>query len=256
MRVRSWILLFAALPAALQGPLIAQTPLPVGSTRPVSVPAEGAAELTFEASAAGFLTVVVRSTGGEDISLSVTDDEFQSLPGAAVDGDIGGNLGAEQLVVGLPRPGRYVVVVEALGGDGAGLEIGATFLPTTLAALADDPDGRPSGAVSVATGASRDDTIDPSRGDMWDWHRIEVVTNGVLTLLTRTEGEGDLRLEVFEAGSYREPLESSDQDMGGVLGNESVTLTVQAGASVYARVSAFNGNEAIKYRLASGLIPG
>jgi hypothetical protein len=132
MRVRSSILLFAELLAAPGGPESARHPCRWEAPDP-----------------------------------RATDDEFQSLPGAAVDGDIGGNVGAEQMVVGLPRAGRYIVVVEALDGAGAGIEIGATFLTTNLAALAADPDGRPSGAVAVATGASHDDGI-----DLWSHPRL------------------------------------------------------------------------------------
>ena len=76
-------------------------------------------------------------------------------------------------------------------------------------------------------------------------------------MLTRSEGEGDLALEVFREGEYGEPVEASDQDMDGMMGNESVTLDVAAGDVLYLRVLIrFGGVDTIPYRVTSGLIPG
>jgi hypothetical protein len=241
----------AALPAA------GQSAFPLGSFEPVRVPSAGTAELVVQASGAGFLTVIVRSDAGEDLTLSVTDEDFQVLPGAHGDMDIGGNVGAEQLVVGIPHAGTYRVLVETLGGGGASVRAGGAFLASELAATPRDPDGRPGEAASLAVGETHQDEIEPAEGDGWDWYRIAVESSGVLTVLTRSDGEGDLRLEIYRDGSFREAANSSDQDIDGVLGNESLTWDVQAGSVVYVRVApALTSGDRVAYRIMSGLIPG
>ena len=235
----------------------AQAPLPTGATSQGMLSMGEAATYTFQATAAGFLAVVLRAEAGEDLSFTVTDAEGQALPEGRADMDFGGNVGAEQMVVTISEPGAYRVIVESLAGEPASFQIGGSFLSSALAALAADPDGKPSAARELAVGASHVDTIDPSAGDRWDWYRIPVTQSGVLTILTRVEGEGDLRLERFEEGSFREAVDASDQDMDGVLGNESLTLDVQAGQVVFVRVlPSFGGSQAVAYRLASGIIPG
>lgn len=251
-----------AVLAALALPLFptfadAQAPLPLGSTSHASLPAEDNALFTFEAGMAGFLTVVVRADGDEDLSLAVSDDEGQPLPGGGADMDLGGNVGAEQLVVTIPAPGRYTVRVRSLSSSGGRFQIGGSFMASALAGGVLDPDGRPSGATQLAVGTSHEDALDPSGGDPWDWYRIPVTQDGVLTVLTRAEGDGDLRLERFADGEFGEAMDASDQDMDGVLGNESLTVNVRAGDVVFLRVtSAFGGGGYAPYRIASGLIPG
>lgn len=243
----------AAAPAALGG----QTPLPMGSTAPGRTSEGGSGTYVFQAPGAGFLTVVVRSEGGADVALSVTDEELQVLPGGSSDQDLGGDLGAEQILLVLPRAGRYLVTVEPLGGGEAAYQIGATFLAAAMVAAPPDPDGRPSQATSLAVGTTHEDDLAPSEGDHWDWFALRVDQDGVLTVLTRSDGEGDLRLELFRDGDFREPASTSDQDMDGVLGNESVAVDVRAGETVYVRVRpTFEGSEPIAYRVGSGLIPG
>lgn len=256
--MRPFAPLVALLVLASFLPAAGQTALPMGDMTDVRLPADGgAAELRFEASGPGFLTVVVRSTGGEDLRVSVTDDEYQLLTGAEADMDVGGDVGAEQLVVSLPGAGPYRVLVETLGSGGAAIRVGGSFLPADIAASPPDPDGRPSGAVTLAVGASHEDRWDPSAGDTGDWYRIVVERDGVLTVITRSDGDGDLVLEVFEQGSYRLPLDRSDRDHGGVLANESITADVRAGTSIYVRVGpASKSGSAVEYRLTSGLIPG
>lgn len=242
--------------SAASAPSAAQSPLPLGTTSQARLPVGEPSVFVFEARAAGFLTVVVRSEGGDDLAFTVTDDEGQSLPDGSADMDLGGNVGAEQLVVTLPGPGGYAVHVRSLGGMGGAFQIGGSFLESASASGIQDPDGRPSGAIRLAVGESHEDSIDAGRGDSWDWYRIDVTGDGALTVLTSSQGEGDLRLELYADGAFGEAMDASDQDMEGVLGNESITVNVRAGQTVYLRVtSAFGGGYA-GYRIASGLIPG
>ena len=251
--IQTAMLALVALPLHL----LAQEPLPVGTTGLATLPLGEPATFVFDANAAGFLSVVLRAEGGADIAMTITDDDGQTLPDGRSDMDMGGDLGAEQLVVTIPYPGRYVVVVETFDGDAVSFHVGGSFLSTELAAAAADPDGKPSAAIALPVADSHQDSIDPSGGDRWDWYRIAVEEDGVLTVLTRGESDGDLRLEIYQDGAYREPIESSDQDMDGMLGNESVTMSVRAGQSVFVRVSSSSGGgQRVDYRLASGIIPG
>ena len=69
------------------------------------------------------------------------------------------------------------------------------------------------------------------------------------------DGEGDLKLEVFRDGDFREPFNISDSDSGGILTNESLNADVIAGETIYVRVSpSFGGGPRVSYRVASGLI--
>lgn len=232
-----------------------QTPLPMGTfSTGESFGGEGAT-FRFEAVAPGFLTVVVRADG--DAVLTVMDDEYQILPNGRSDQDLGGDVGAEQSVVALPEAGVYLVAVDPLGAGPLRFEIGGSFLASDLVAEPADPDAKPGGAVALDLGESRAASLDPLEGDHRDWFAIRVEEGGLLTVVTRSEGTGDLKLEVFRDGDFRNPAGSSDQDMDGVLGNESVSLEVGAGETVHVRVSRpFGGSGRIDYRVGSGLIPG
>jgi hypothetical protein len=245
----------AAALVLLPGSVLGQDPLPLGTMGAGAVSMSAGATFGFEAPAPGFLTVVVRADG--DVVLTVMDGEYQTLPDGRSDQDLGGDVGAEQFVVVLPEAGEYRVLVEPLGGGPFGFEIGATFLASELVAEPADPDGKPSGAVELTLGESHSTSLDPMAGDYRDWFSIRIEQAGVLTVLTRSEGEGDLKLEVFRGGDFRDPAGYSDQDMDGVLGNETVSVDVEAGETVHIRVSpSLGGGGRIDYRVGSGLIPG
>jgi len=247
-----WALGSAFLPLSA----LAQSPLPVGSAVQGKL-SEGQATYVFEASAAGYLTVIVRAEGGLDVALSIADPDEQVLPDGHSDSDIDGDLGAEQLVVAIPGAGPYLIMVESFGEDPGSFLIGGSFLATDAAAGTPDVDARPTDAIELAVGAAHEDSLHPEEGDRADWYRIAVKKAGVLTVLTRAEGEGDLRLERYAEGSFRDPEDVSDQDMDGVLGNESLTVDVAAGEVVYIKVVPSLGNVwQVSYRLSSGLIGG
>lgn len=238
-------------------PAFAQTPLPMGDMATGRLVGDEAAEYTVEVGEPGFLTVVVRGDGDEDLRFLVTDDEYQVLPDGSVDLDVGGDRGAEQFVVALPWPGVYRVLVESYGSGGASFHIGGTFLSAETAAAAPDPDRKPSGALELAPGGDHEDALDPAGGDLFDWYRVTAAEAGSLTVLTRADS-GDLRLDLFLDGDFRESIDFSDQDQGGVLGNESLTVDVVAGQTVYVRVtySGVGMAEYAAYRIAAGFIPG
>lgn len=246
---------FAAATLLLAPALAAQSPLPVGRTAEGTL-SGGKALYAFSAKEAGFLTLVVRASAGEDLSLSVSDAEGQVVPDGTSDADLGGEVGSERFVVALSAPGSYVVAVRCYE-ETASFQLGASFLPSQLASSPDDPDGRPSGAVELPVGGTRDDAIDPPSGDRVDWYRIPIAKDGVLTVFTRAEGDGDLKLERYVAPDFGEPKETADEDRDGVMGNESLTLDVKAGDVILLRVvPAFWGAVTVKYRIATGLIAG
>jgi hypothetical protein len=250
----SGILAGLLLAAGLAAPAYAQQLLP-GRIATGSTSSEKVAELEFRAESAGILTVIARSTDESDLVLVVTDGDGQPLPDGRSDQDIGGDTGAEQFAVTIPRTGTYRVRVETYSWESAGFRVGASWLAFPDLEVPPDPDGSPSTAIPIAVEQqSVSGSIDGSTGDYWDWYVLIADRSGTLTVATRAD-EGDLVLEAFEEGQYTEALERSDQDLQGINGNEALTLIVTAGQALYFKVSAFSEGTAIDYRLQIGFIP-
>ncbi len=219
----------------------------------------------FQAESAGVLTVVVRSIDETDLVLSVTDADGQPLPDARSGQDLGGDSGAEQLAVTLPRAGWYQVRVEPNSMGVAAFRIGASWLPFADLEFPVDPDGSPSTAIPLPPEQqTHHDSLDEVMGDYWDWFVIVPDRAGTLTVVTRmallpgallVAEEGDLVLQAFEEDSYAEAWESSDQDLQGVLGHEALTLSVVPGEPIYFRVWAYSSSDPINYRLLVSFIP-
>jgi hypothetical protein len=228
--------------------------LEVGRLTKASTSDDQTASFTFNAEAAGILTVVARTTGESDIVLVVTDRDGQPLPNGRSDQDIGGNTGAEQFAVTIPRAGAYMVRVEPYGGS-ASFQIGASWLSFPDLEVPPDPDGSPSSAKALRVGQeAMSDGLDGSQGDYWDWFVFTASRAGTLTVTTRAE-EGDLVLEAFSAGEYSEAIERSDQDLQGVSGNEALTLIVEEGQKFFFKVAAFSEGASIPYRIQVGFMP-
>ena len=206
--------------------------------------------------AAGVLTVVLRATDDSDLVLSVTDADGQGLVDGESDQDLGGDAGAEQVTVVIPRAGTYHVRVRPYSSSKAAFRIGVSWLTFPGLEQPADPDGAPSSATVMRVGDDpRHDTISAGTGDHWDWFAVQVDHAGMLTVATRAES-GDLVIEAFNEGEFTDAVERSDQDLQGVNGNEALTLTVQAGQTVYFKVAAFSSSsEAIQYRFSLGFIP-
>lgn len=212
------------------------------------------ASFTFAARSAGILTVAARSTDETDIVLVVTDADGQPLPNGRSDQDIGGDAGAEQFAITIPRRGTYMVRVEPYSGTAA-FQIGSSWLPFPDLEVPADPDGSPSGAKALRPGQqSIEDGLDGSAGDYWDWFVFEADRAGTLTVATRAE-DGDLVLEAYNDGAYTQPVERSDQDLQEVSGNEALTLVVEPGKKYYFKVAAFTEGATIPYRLQVGFMP-
>jgi hypothetical protein len=240
------------------GVSLAQVPggLRPGEILEASTDWEGKAEFSFQAGSAGVLTVAARSLNDADLMLMVTDSDGQPLPDGGSDQDLGGDVGAEQFVVTIPRAGQYEVIVETFGGgESASFQLGASWLSFPDLEVPADPDGSPGAATRLVIGQdTHNDVIDGTTGDYWDWFVLRSDKAGTLTVATRTDG-GDLVLEAFEAGKFTQPLEHSDQDLQGNGGNEAVTLVVDPGQEFFFKVSAFSEGVSISYRLQVGFIP-
>ena len=226
-----------------------------GKTTEGTTGSDGKASFSFEAQSAGVLTVAARSRDEADIFLLVTDADGQPLPNGRSDQDLGGNPGAEQFTVTLPRAGQYLLRVESYGGEGIPFTVGASWLPFPELAIPADPDGSPRNAVPLRIGQdTREESLDGVAGDNWDWFVLKVEKGGTLTVATRAE-EGDLVLEAYSPDEFGEAMERSDRDLQGKGGNEALTLVVDAGDVFFFRVSAFSQGSTIPYTLQVGLIP-
>ncbi len=249
----------AAVAAGLQGAatrdLHAQG-LPLGRISKGMTTTGAVASYQFRAESAGILTVVIRSTDESDLVLAVTDADGQNLPDGRSDQDLGGDAGAEQFAVTLPRAGTYYIRVEPFGSGTSSFRIGASWLGFSELEQPADPDGAPSTAKTIAIGQDPlNDMLDPSSGDYWDWFAVRADRAGMLTVATRA-AEGDLVLEAYDAGEYNEAIERSDQDLQEINGNEALTLSVTQGQIMYFKVSTFgSASSAIAYRLSLGFIP-
>lgn len=209
----------------------------------------------FDAGSAGVLTIVVRSLDETDLLLLVTDSDGQPLPDGRSDQDLGGDSGAEQFAVTLPRAGKYQIWVQTFGSGQANFKVGVSWLPFPDLALPADPDGSPSSANQIQVGQdTRNDSLDGATGDYWDWFVLRVEKGGTLTVATRAD-EGDLILEAYGPGEFTEALERSDQDLQGQGGNEALTLVVEPGEEFFFKVSSFSEGGAVSYRLQVGFIP-
>ncbi len=230
--------------------------LPVGSVTGGTTSSESTATFQFSAETAGILTVVVRSTDESDLVLVVTDADGQTLPEGRSDQDLGGDSGAEQFAVTLPRAGMYHVLVKPFSSGLASFRIGASWLGFPELKEPADPDGRPSTARSITI--QQDpimDTLDPTSGDHWDWYALRADRAGLLTVATRAE-DGDLVLDAFTKGNFSESAERSDQDLQDLAGNEALTLSVSPGQTLYFKVSMYGTPDSpISYRLSIGFIP-
>lgn len=240
-------------PGALGGQVVGD--LTPGKVAEGMIGSDGVTSFGFEAGSAGVLTVVARSKDESDIFLIVTDADGQPLPNGRSDQDLGGNAGAEQFAVTLPRAGKYRVRVENYGGEQVLFRLGVSWLPFPDLGVPPDPDGSPSTAVSIRVGQdTREDSLDGVAGDYWDWFVLKVGKGGTLTVATRSE-EGDLILEAYGPDEFAEALERSDQDLQGNGGNEALTLVVDPGDEFFFKVSAFSQGSTILYRLQVGFIP-
>jgi hypothetical protein len=232
----------------------AGTTLPLGKATQEQLGSD-AAIYTFVTDKAGVLTVFVRATDQTDLAFLVTDQDGQGLPGGKADNDVGGVVGAEQLVVTLPWPGTYQVMVFAAAPCKA--LMGATWLAVPELKRAEDPDFSPSQGKEMALEEKLEDSIDPRAGDRWDWYWLKAEQSGALTVITRAP-VGDLVLEAYAQGAYLEPLARSDDDQGEVAGNESITIQAEAGAiyrfRVLAPASARASGDVVAYKVSAGLI--
>ena len=246
--------LAAAVPT-VGGPIASQDlqALPLGQVVSAQSSTEAAAAFQFGAETAGFLTVVVRGTGDADLRIQITDEAGLPLRGGTSDQDIGGELDAEQLTIVIPREGTYHVYIETLSGSTL-FNVGGAWIPFPEVGTEPDPDGHPDAATPLVPGSPVEDSVNAAEGDLWDWYTVTSETGGMVTVIVEAPA-GDLGLEAYNEGEYRQYLNSSDQDMQGVPGNESLTLPIEAGQTLYFKVyPIFEGEGLIAYTIRVGVM--
>ncbi len=227
--------------------------LPLGQLVSAQTSAENPVAFQFDAETAGFLTVVVRGDGEADLRIHITDEVGVPLRGGMSDVDINGDLSAEQLTVVVPRAGTYHVYVNAMYSSSL-LNIGGTWIPYAGVATEPDPDGHPNAATALVPGTPIEGSVDGSEGDVMDWYAVTSEIAGMVTVIVEAP-VGDLGLEVYKEGEYREVLDASDQDMQGVAGNESLTSPIEAGQTLYFKVYPLFENEGlIAYKIRAGVM--
>ncbi|HRP07272.1 MAG TPA: hypothetical protein PLL69_02175 [Gemmatimonadales bacterium] len=222
--------------------LSAQGRLPIGTSGSGTASSEQPARFDFTPSGPGVLTIVVHAM--DDVTIRVTDSDGQPLPEATVDRDYNGQLGLEFLAVPVSDEDPLRVEVTAYDdSEGGSFTITASFIASEAFRKAADPDRRPSLAKPLAVGAASEESLDPDGGDGWDWFRITADQAMTVAIVTRmSEGnEGDLTLAVHAENAYDTALADSDQDLQGHTGNESVSVDLKAGQSVYVKVAALFG---------------
>ncbi len=191
--------------------------------------------LEFAAPAAGLLTVAARDDSDIDLVVQVTDADGQAIPQGRADIDLGGDRGAEQLVVALPWAGDYQVSIRELNSGTGSFEVGAGFFAMPSVGALEPEHARPSNAVPLVVGDEQEAGLSAERGVPWMWYRFDSTMPGIVTFDVQADF-GDLVVEGYDEGSFADPTETSDQDIGGVLGNEMLSLAVGPGTPVYFRV--------------------
>lgn len=244
---------FALVPsvAAAQGAAGAPAALPTPVTTGTLGARGESARYRYTAAGAGVLTVAVH--GVADLVLKVTDQDGQPLPDGTSDRDLRGVMGAEILAVMIPRRGDYLVEVSANGGGGAiPFSISSSWAGMPPFERPEDPDGRPGTAKPFEAGQAIEDQLHLDEGDASDWYTLRAPSAMTLFIMTRVpEGaEHDLVLEAFLGGNFTEATVRSDQDLQGVLGNETVSVDLKAGDVLHVKVSALGERGgAMPYRI-------
>lgn len=241
---------------ALAAPTAAQAPTPLPTSGAVQgTVGDAPTEYTLVARNAGVLTVAVQGAG--DLALTLMDEDGQVLPDGSSDRDLNGSEGTELLSARLTEAGTYRVAVRLQGGSQSAFTIAASYLEFPAFQQAGDPDRRPALAKAAQVGKPQEDSLEPERGDSWDWFVLKPAQAGTLTVVTRASGSDDppdLALEIYTDGNFSASADRSDQDMQGNAANESVSVNVRAGQPVHVKVSS-NFSRGGKYRLSSSLAP-
>ena len=132
------------------------------------------------------------------------------------------------------------MVVEPLGIE-ADFVLAASWLPFDALERPEDPDSSPATAIDLSIDEWNEDSLTESLGDIADWYRVEAEADGDLIVRTRARS-GDLIIEVYEEDEYSNPLDSSDQDLNGNTGHESIELEVEEGDVLFFKVTSYGGD--------------
>jgi hypothetical protein len=210
----------------------------------------------------GTVTLTTRSTGENDGDLVIEaylDENFGEYV-VRSDWDLEGDSAHETVTVGL-NSGQVLhakVAQWGFGRDELSYQLDVSHTPGVVEPPQSSPAHFTGSSVGPGSAEVRALAVDESRQGMFDasgdarWYLITAPGPGELTLTTRSTGEddGDLVLETFVDGDFSDWVAHSDQDLGGDLAHETVTMRLDAGQTVHLKVSQWaGGSDAISYQL-------
>jgi hypothetical protein len=111
-------------------------------------------------------------------------------------------------------------------------------MPFEAFAMPEPPHGRPGTAIDLTIGQPVDHTLNKSQGITQNWYVTTATSDGIFNAATRsTVDDVDLVLEAYYEGDFENTVASSDQDLGGNTGTESIAIPVEMGQRIFVVVS-------------------
>jgi hypothetical protein len=200
----------------------------------------------------GVLTVLVDGTG--DLVLRVRNAEGEVI--CESDSDLDERLGREGASVRISMAGDYTVEIEEIAGEVSTFTLMASHTPFAPFHRDAPPPAPRIEAAPLAVNTTVIRTLTEAAADDAEYFVIVPERDGLLTIMTGvpSDAELDLMLEHFAGADFRsEALRSADDDLGGVLAQEAMTIAVRAGVPVHLRVAVLDGTAGARYRLVTEL---
>ena len=208
--------------------------------------------LSFEVAEPGLLAGALINQADSDVKVHVCDETGQMLQAGYFDDDAYEAAGGEVWSLGLPRAGRYFVVLSTFGGQAGGV-VGMGFTPMAGWKDLADPQGRPAEARELSVGVVSRGELEPASGDARDWWVYWPTRDGVLRCrVTAVQSdELDLVLEAYGPRRFWESVAGRDTDLDdeGPADEESLSVVVRRGEPMFFRVRTWLDGEAGGYRL-------
>lgn len=193
---------------------------------------EGApAPFGFVAPGPGVLSIVLRDSGRADLTVTIYRENGEVA--TTFDDDYFRDMGAEQGF--LEVASAQTLGIEVASNDGRGrFVLGVHFTPTSRAL----PNASQIQSEPLEIG--KDVVLRFTRRDQERWFTYTAERSEILVLITRKAGdeEPDVGIEVFDSEEFISPIASSDNDFGGRVSDEGALVYLDAGATVFVKVSA------------------
>jgi len=227
--------------------------LPLGTTQTLTVEQGATLEMPFVADGPGILTVAYSAAGR--VRLEVTDARGRQIETQSARSGGRQTAGVGHGLVPLGRGGEYTVRL-TVGGEGE-IKLGAEWIPfptmeTVRAEVIPEPD--PDTELTLVPDRMVVGSINTADPDtQYLWCRYDAEQDGQLVVLANAS-QGDITMQSFEPGRFRNALEYRDDDLNGSVANEGMILDVRAGETYYVRVDMRSGQRC-DVEVRTGLIP-